>query len=179
MAILIQIVTPDETKTIELTNESISIGRSRTADCTILSEELLSRQHLEFYLHISGSIFVKDLNSKNGTILNGLKILKETPFYIGDIIRIGEMTVILDRSQMNEKELKLHTRPGKKALQKIATPDKSITGIVHNLNYTEDPNTYMPSTLDGGIETIKHSNFEITRTSEGKGLLSKHKKKNI
>lgn len=80
MAILIQVMTPTETKNLELKNAPLTIGRSRSASCTVLSEELLSRQHIEFYLHLSGSIMIKDLNSKNGTKLNDLKIQKK-PFF--------------------------------------------------------------------------------------------------
>lgn len=71
-----------------ITKECVTIGRSR--DCDILLPDLtLSRHHAEIRSRPEG-FFLCDLNSVNGTRLNGERIKSERRVYPGDLIKIAE-----------------------------------------------------------------------------------------
>lgn len=66
----------------------ILIGRSKNADITIADDRQLSGKHCE--IRKDGSKFyIRDLDSTNGTILNGLPIKEEMPLLQDDVIYIG------------------------------------------------------------------------------------------
>ncbi len=71
-----------------LTKEKVTIGRSRENDI-FLPDQWLSRHHAE--IHRDGDGFaLKDLGSKNGTLLNGARIGGEQRLRPGDVITLGE-----------------------------------------------------------------------------------------
>ena len=61
-------------KDIELTTEPLSIGRSREADIPLLDDKV-SRVHCGIRLS-DGKFYLKDLKSRNGTYVNGVKLPK-------------------------------------------------------------------------------------------------------
>ena len=64
----------EENKMIELGEADITIGR--TSECEIqLPREGISRKHVLIHFH-NEEYYVEDLDSKNGTYLNGVKIAK-------------------------------------------------------------------------------------------------------
>jgi len=153
MAIIIQIKTKTESYSVELKNDPLIIGRSSSADVSVTSENLLSRQHLEIFRHKSGHIFIRDLGSKNGTKLNFEMLLQESIFYIEDIISVGQMQITLDQSQMDENEIKRHTRSNGKTQD-----EKSNTSIVRD--------TYS----DFGDRRMVSKSLESNFSLETKGL---------
>jgi pSer/pThr/pTyr-binding forkhead associated (FHA) protein len=68
-----------------------TIGRSYND--LILYEPTVSRNHCELKW-IGPGWFISDLNSKNGTKVNGNKIL-EIQIYVGDIIELGSVKILL------------------------------------------------------------------------------------
>ena len=60
-----------------------TIGRSKNDVDLSLNLKLLSRKHAELIYYDSNTIMVKDLESRNGTFINKIKIepLKETFFF--------------------------------------------------------------------------------------------------
>ena len=66
--------------------ERTSIGRLERCEITIKDPEI-SREHARFFLQGS-TLFVADLNSANGTFLNG-KPVTRNKVIAGDIITIG------------------------------------------------------------------------------------------
>jgi len=66
---------------------SITVGRERTAG-VYLDDKTLSREHTKFYLE-NGKLFVRDLESRNGTYLNGQLIKNTQPLKAGDRIKVG------------------------------------------------------------------------------------------
>ncbi len=56
---------------------SITVGRERTAG-VYLDDKTLSREHTKFYL-LNGRLHVRDLESKNGTYLNGSLLSRAEP----------------------------------------------------------------------------------------------------
>ena len=55
----------------------------------------ISRKHMEFIWQ-NGILYVQDINSKNGTFVNGDKIDKAVPLHHNDIIRAGETDFIVN-----------------------------------------------------------------------------------
>ncbi len=70
-----------------------TIGRSKNDVDLSLNLKLLSRKHAELIYYDSKTIMVKDLDSRNGTFINKIKIepLKETFFSNRDILSFGNL----------------------------------------------------------------------------------------
>lgn len=83
-----------EAKDFELSERSITIGRSPDADIILLDEKV-SRVHcgIRFW---DGDFYIKDLKSKNGTIVNGrrVEVAKLSP---ADMIKIGSYTFTFEQ----------------------------------------------------------------------------------
>lgn len=66
----------------------IQIGRDTNND-VIVQDAFVGRKHL--LLKIEGDkVAVKDLDSKNGTYVNGMRINGEVPLHPGDVLKIGK-----------------------------------------------------------------------------------------
>jgi diguanylate cyclase (GGDEF)-like protein len=75
-----------------LNRQSLVIGRG--ADATIrLHEEGISRNHARVVLITEGVVAIEDLNSANGTFLNGERVERAT-FRDGDKLQIGSTTIL-------------------------------------------------------------------------------------
>jgi serine phosphatase RsbU (regulator of sigma subunit) len=74
-----------------LTKDVISIGRSKRNDL-VLPDQWLSRHHAEVRRE-NGGHFIKDLDSRNGTYVNGLKISEQVPLQNGDIVTLGDQQI--------------------------------------------------------------------------------------
>jgi pSer/pThr/pTyr-binding forkhead associated (FHA) protein len=57
-----------------------------------LPDFLLSRRHAALE-NSSGTIRVRDLKSRNGTFVNGVRIESETVLADGDLVRVGSSTL--------------------------------------------------------------------------------------
>ena len=79
---------------------SITVGRSQTAG-VYLDDKTLSREHTKFYVE-NGKLFVRDLESKNGTYLNGTLVKNTQPLKHGDRVKVGVaiFTVVADDQAM-------------------------------------------------------------------------------
>lgn len=67
--------------------ESVIIGRGKECDI-VLSEQQVSRQHVKIKL-VGEAYYVEDLNSRNGTWLNGEQFSGERPLKDGDEIHVA------------------------------------------------------------------------------------------
>jgi len=83
-------------KTYEFQKSSVSIGRLPQNDIIINSAEI-SRTHLEIaYDWEKGAYFANDLNSLNGTLLNGKKITEATRIESGAKLTSGNFAIVLE-----------------------------------------------------------------------------------
>ena len=79
----------------KLKNKSkVVIGRATDCD-VILHSESVSRQHAEVTKNMKGSYFIKDLNSTNGTFVNGHKVKGSQTILLTDKIFIGKLQLSL------------------------------------------------------------------------------------
>lgn len=85
IALLIDRRTGDE---FNISRYAISIGRELGNDLAIVADKTISRQHAQIQF-MDGEFHLQDLNSKNGTRLNGKKITRLAQLQSGDEICLG------------------------------------------------------------------------------------------
>jgi type II secretory ATPase GspE/PulE/Tfp pilus assembly ATPase PilB-like protein len=89
-----------------VTRQVTTIGRGATSDL-VLKDEKASRAHAAIE-QISDGYLLRDLNSSNGTWLNGEKLIGAAPLFRGDRIQIGMHLVTVDFGEprpVEEEEL--------------------------------------------------------------------------
>ncbi len=97
----IQILTPDgQTRKVPLHKDALTLGRSSAADLCYADDAGLSRHHLAIELK-NGEWAVRDLGSKNGTLLNGIRITEPAALKLGDRITAGHLILLYDHTNDN------------------------------------------------------------------------------
>jgi serine phosphatase RsbU (regulator of sigma subunit) len=91
------IVEPDgATRTLAFSQDTITLGRSTKNDLCFQNDTSLSRQHLT--LTFQDQVWqLQDLNSMNGTQVNGIEVLGCRPVHPGDRITAGRITLVLQK----------------------------------------------------------------------------------
>jgi S1-C subfamily serine protease len=74
--------------------EPITIGRDPSCD-VVLDDPQASRRHAEIRLTIADTVVVTDLDSRNGTFVDGHRIAGPTKLAIGSTLRIGDTDLAL------------------------------------------------------------------------------------
>lgn len=92
----IAVVTPDgSSKSVPLTGDRLTVGRSSANHLCYPEDNGLSRQHLAF--ERDGEVWsVADSGSKNGTLVNGERLIGKRPLRPGDRIAAGHLTLVFD-----------------------------------------------------------------------------------
>jgi pSer/pThr/pTyr-binding forkhead associated (FHA) protein len=83
-----------------LAEEKISVGRSPDNDIP-LPDRFCSAHHAFFYLDEKGYV-IRNNKSKNGTILNGMRISAEAELKSGDEILIGTRRIVYDKDNSSK-----------------------------------------------------------------------------
>jgi predicted component of type VI protein secretion system len=89
--------------------EIISVGRSSKCELQV-DDEKMSGRHCRLFLKID-RLEITDLDSKNGTYLNGIRV-ETSEVFIGDEIRIGDTIVRLEEKNVDSEALNILTFPG-------------------------------------------------------------------
>ncbi len=76
-------------RTIAIKRNKLLIGRAEQCDVRPLSEEV-SRRHCAITVG-PAEVWVEDLGSRNGTLVNGVKITERTTVVDGDIVTVGSL----------------------------------------------------------------------------------------
>jgi sigma-B regulation protein RsbU (phosphoserine phosphatase) len=76
-----------------LRGDTLVVGRAMDADLT-LSDPFLSRRHSRFF-RTGADLFVEDLGSRNGTIVNGQAIQQATRVRPGDVVKISNSVIAI------------------------------------------------------------------------------------
>ena len=76
------------------TDSKILIGRSEESNIRIGYDDFCSRKHALIYWE-NATYFIEDLNSTNGTIINGERISGKAELHDGDIIGLGETELLI------------------------------------------------------------------------------------
>ena len=99
----------------------VTVGRSSDND-VVINDVKVSRIHLQIVQNDSGICSVVDLNSANGTYVNGQKIFGEVRLQPHDVIRIGGTT-------LSWQEYVTSSSIGEQKINKPATLDNSVKRI--------------------------------------------------
>lgn len=81
---------------LELSGSPLVIGRSASADLAVVDDTYLSNQHARVWTR-DGLAVVEDMQSTNGTLVNGSKISGSHVLRAGDRIQMGHLVVEADR----------------------------------------------------------------------------------
>jgi serine phosphatase RsbU (regulator of sigma subunit)/pSer/pThr/pTyr-binding forkhead associated (FHA) protein len=76
---------------VPVDKDVVSIGRSKR-NHLVLADQWLSRHHAEIR-HEGGSFYIYDLDSRNGTLVNGVRITRKVPLQDGDVVTLGDQTL--------------------------------------------------------------------------------------
>lgn len=87
-------------KTIPMPSSVAVVGRRRDCDLRIPLDEV-SRRHCRIFTH-EDTVKIRDLNSRNGTIVNGQNV-EETDVNPGDKITLGPVTFVMQVNGKPEK----------------------------------------------------------------------------
>ena len=92
----LQIFSPDgKSQKVPLQNTRVTVGRSSVAELCYPDDAGLSRQHLAFESD-GRNWYIKDLGSKNGTLLNGSRVTDRNSLKPGDRIMAGHLIIVFD-----------------------------------------------------------------------------------
>jgi pSer/pThr/pTyr-binding forkhead associated (FHA) protein len=73
----------------ELDSTAVTVGRAPENDLVLDSDEFASTKHARIEPRRDG-VWVEDLESTNGTFVNGMKVKQRHKLSPGDVIRVGE-----------------------------------------------------------------------------------------
>ena len=73
----------------ELDSSAVTLGRAAENDLVLDSDEFASVQHARIEPRRDG-VWLEDLESTNGTFVNGMKLTRPQKLTPGDVIRVGE-----------------------------------------------------------------------------------------
>lgn len=109
MAVFIKITFESDVYHVEVKKDPFVIGRSRAASLKI-NDDSLTKKHCSISIKDNGEVIVSDLNSTNGTYINGKRIEQAVVIKLEDQVCAGDVEIKLVSSRMNSEEKKLHTR---------------------------------------------------------------------
>jgi general secretion pathway protein E len=92
MAEYLDIIAPKGRQRIDLGSKAITIGR-QAGNAVVINDSMASRMHCVIEPHPYGGWQVRDLNSRNGTYLNGSPI-QISAFKVGDALAIGSIQIL-------------------------------------------------------------------------------------
>tara|TARA_R110002072_G_scaffold64203_2_gene159308 strand:+ start:153185 stop:154228 length:1044 start_codon:yes stop_codon:yes gene_type:complete len=112
----------------ELT-DSLICGRSQEVDLT-LDDNLVSSKHFMIRLK-NGFVYLKDLESHNGTFINGVKVESNKFIQIDseDIIRVGKENLFLNSIPVDAGEISLPDVTGSITLKESGMEEQSVDQV--------------------------------------------------
>lgn len=81
-------------RVVPLTGDRVTIGKSVENGIATRPDGRVSRLHAVLERYAAGWV-VRDLDSRNGTFVNGERVWGDRPLHPGDEIRIGDTTLVL------------------------------------------------------------------------------------
>ncbi|NUQ68928.1 MAG: FHA domain-containing protein [Phycisphaerales bacterium] len=118
---------PDKGRKFELpAHEPQLIGRS--SEALPLNDNAVSRRHAELTPD-EGAWFIRDLDSQNGTYVNGMRIAGRTRLRAGDQIRTGQTLFVYGQTRANDPDVVRIVGPGRlEASVERALPSVPLVG---------------------------------------------------
>lgn len=83
---------PEAGARLTLSKDVVSVGRHESSDL-LLDDVSVSRNHAVFTRTVSGRVTIRDLNSLNGTYVNGNRV-EEVTLRAADEVQIGKFKLV-------------------------------------------------------------------------------------
>ncbi|HUB79223.1 MAG TPA: SpoIIE family protein phosphatase [Bryobacteraceae bacterium] len=123
---------PDgQMKTVPLTGERLSIGRSSAAELCFPEDAGLSRQHFAFESE-GDNWSVRDLGSKNGTFVNNIPLKARLILKPGDRITAGHLVVVFEPESADPAKGVVVFEGGDSSSPSTSTVVTSLEGALSN-----------------------------------------------
>jgi serine phosphatase RsbU (regulator of sigma subunit) len=144
------IYTPDGKKRyVPLDAEKITLGRSTTADLCFAEDTGLSRLHLAFERTPHGFL-VRDLNSKNGTTVNGARVTGAQPLKSNDRVSCGHLLIVFDPPRRLAPAVEfVDDDTGETSGSTIVT---SLGGVINEARKNAGPGSHVSALIQAGNE---------------------------
>ncbi len=105
-----------EEKYYPLGKATVVIGRGEQIKVQVI-DDLVSTKHLNIrFVASEGAYYAMDLKSKNGTRINGVRVINDLRLEDGDFIEIGASSITFHNREFPDKAdaFKLHKKPGER-----------------------------------------------------------------
>ncbi len=105
-----------EEKYYPLGKATVVIGRAEQVKVQVI-DDLVSTKHLHIrFVASEGAYYAMDLKSKNGTRINGVRVINDLRLEDGDFIEIGASSITFHNREFPDKAdaFKLHKKPGER-----------------------------------------------------------------
>lgn len=126
----------------------LTIGRNKENNDIVVNDSKVSRNHLQIIRDDQGNFSVLDLNSTNGTYVNGQRISGEVPLKVADELKIGDTVLpwqsYFDSSTNTVKDTPIQPR--------IPTPPTPVSPVHHSTNLT--PKRWLRFVIIGAIALL-------------------------
>jgi serine phosphatase RsbU (regulator of sigma subunit)/pSer/pThr/pTyr-binding forkhead associated (FHA) protein len=147
----IQVLSPDgQTRIVPLDGTRISLGRSSITELCYPDDSGLSRQHLAFEKE-GDDWLIRDLGSKNGTLLNGIRITAPQVLKPGDRVTAGHLILIFDSTTIRSaRPVVFFDEAGGE--EDSNTSSTVITGLKEVLNKPDTGSAQVAALIEAGNE---------------------------
>ena len=142
---------------VAITEDRLTVGR-HSDNGLQLTHPTVSGHHAEIVL-VGSEIFVRDLNSTNGTLLNGHRTCELTALQTGDILHFGSVMLVLHRTRESNR-------------CDTVVSDAGLDAIAHVQfnNLIEDPAVQPMFQPIIDLQTMERTGFEVLSRSKLFGL---------
>ena len=154
-----------EGKVIPLVGPKFKIGRGETCHLRPISEQI-SREHAEFTID-AGAVVVRDLGSRNGTLVNGKALTDACQLKDRDLVQVGPLTFAVSIVDPPVAAVAASPRPAATpAAETKASPDDISTDDIDSwlIGPNAGASADQPSAVYGG-DTITISAFKDAAAS--------------
>lgn len=155
-------------------NGAVAIGRSSKAEIQI-DDEKISGRHCRFILK-RDRLELTDIDSKNGTYLNGIRI-DQSEVFIGDEVKIGDSVITLEEKHMSPDSINALTFPGLLKDRMVYELKADFTGArIQNKDKKKRKNTNRDNANASRIREIDHRKKAKSKVKVSKQeIRSRHK----
>lgn len=167
MPIIIKIDQKNSSGRLTLTSKSQFLGRSSKCQYP-LSDELVSGTHLAIKISAKGHVIFKDLESTNGTLLNGESCEAGTLF-IGDTLTLGSTAITIFEDGLSEFERQLQTKSDEKSMASFKLAKEIETDGIEKESTTEEINEQLTRVITLGARSF---NKDPARPETGPSIKS-------
>lgn len=168
MNVVIKLQTNNMVNEVELKpNKPVTFGRSSKCDMKV-TDELMSSYHCRI-IFVPPRLEITDLDSKNGTYLNGIRV-DQSQVFLGDEIRVGKTKITILTDRMENQAILSLTFPGATQDRMAHELKLDFTGA-RQMNQNHFTQAHGPKTAKTS-QSI-HREIEVRKQANSKIKLSK------